>query len=1299
MQQATRVCFYCLHKIWLLLAIGLVLLATLVSVLRLALPYADSYKHHLENLLANQLGTPVQIAEISAGWQKLGPAMVLNQMQLGSPQQGVQLSIEQTRVHFDFWQSLRSLQLRAEHFELRGLRYAIDSSTLLNRPQTNQPLDAVPAINALEQLFFRQLNHFTLLDSELVLTADGSDDIVISVDKLDWRNEGERHQGIGELAVADITGNTLSFIIDLYGPSLDQAFGQIFLESRELDILPWFQQSLPQTGRLDQADINFQAWGRVDKGEIQRFQIELADNSLSWQRQGQAHQLKLGPGQLLWYPTENGWSLYSGPLALSDGQALWPELTVQLHKKSVGWHGQLQQLKLDALAPLSQLLSDEIPQLARLTTTELQGELNQAQWQLQSRDNWQLQGQLTNLSKTSSNELPGLNALDGKFWAASHAAGLTLSGQQSELQWPGMFSAPIPYQQLQLSLLARKNTAGIWQIQLPSLQLDTADFSLTGSMQWSMQQQPELSLFAVLTGARASEVGRYLPLRYLPEKTREYLSNAIIDGQLEQAAVLWQGQPAQYPFADAEGIFQVEAKVNDASFQFNPQWPSLEQLNSRLWFENAAMQISTDSASIAGIPLQGVVKADIANLLDAEYLTIEIDSELQLSEATGLINASPLRDNLGKVLRQLAPTGAAQADIALQLGLRQPAVEASGTITLDKVSLDLTAPQLAIRQLTGEVSFRDSDVNAENLKFNWRELPVTASLDGQQQADYYQFNLAAEASNGSSNVVQALWPDAAALVRGELDWQLALALQLQSDDFSYNSTLSADLTNTALLLPAPYQKATATRAKLNIGAEGNSQQGLLSLNYADQLYFTAELDHTDARVRRANLSLGPENAGINGPHFTIDVDVAHAELLPWQQLLSEQLVNRDQDDSGLMPPLSRVRGRIAKLGLVAGSALTNTVFELEPGQDAWHLRLHGTEIASRWAFSHDWQQQGLRAEIDYLHLPLPGNRQNQAVAQTPSDEAVALATPDEALPQLQASLLTLPPLTVKCNDCSVGNYQFGRLELAASGQDDHWQLSEFNSRYKDNELAVQGNWFPDEQLGVTELSGRFQSPNLGALLNELQLTTGISGSRADMSFKLNWPAAPTQFELAKLNGQLQFNLGEGALTEVSDQGARLFSIFSLDSLVRKLRLDFRDVFSKGFFYNKMSGDLAIHKGVVQTSDTTIDGVPGNLAIQGYADLVNSELDYQMSFSPKVTSSLPVIIAWMVNPATGLAALALDEVFQSAEVISRINFTVTGTFEQPVVTEVNRHSTEVPVPVRIAQPETVIDLEEQQPRGD
>jgi len=94
------------------------------------------------------------------------------------------------------------------------------------------------------------------------------------------------------------------------------------------------------------------------------------------------------------------------------------------------------------------------------------------------------------------------------------------------------------------------------------------------------------------------------------------------------------------------------------------------------------------------------------------------------------------------------------------------------------------------------------------------------------------------------------------------------------------------------------------------------------------------------------------------------------------------------------------------------------------------------------------------------------------------------------------------------------------------------------------------------------------------------------------------------------------------------------------------------------------------------------GVAGDIQMQGYADLAARQLDYQMSFSPKVTSSIPVILAWMVNPVSGVAALALDEVFQSAEVISKINFTVTGDLANPLVTEVKRDSKKVPLPAEL-----------------
>ena len=57
MHKATRLCFYCLHKVWLALAVLLVLLAVLISVLRYSLPYADNYKLQIEQFVSDRYGT------------------------------------------------------------------------------------------------------------------------------------------------------------------------------------------------------------------------------------------------------------------------------------------------------------------------------------------------------------------------------------------------------------------------------------------------------------------------------------------------------------------------------------------------------------------------------------------------------------------------------------------------------------------------------------------------------------------------------------------------------------------------------------------------------------------------------------------------------------------------------------------------------------------------------------------------------------------------------------------------------------------------------------------------------------------------------------------------------------------------------------------------------------------------------------------------------------------------------------------------------------------------------------------
>src|SRR5690606_33267647 len=354
-----RVCFYCLHKCWLLLAVVLVLLAVLISVLRYTLPYADDYKHHIEQLIEDRYGAKVDIGELSAGWQKFGPALLLNDVSLYNADQQLQLSIAETRVRLDFWRSLLSRQLTAQHFELSGLTYYVDAGSLLGG-DAGAKLDTAPVLDALERLFFRQLAYFSVVDSQLVLQNDDDPDLVVNITQLDWVNSGNRHQGFGELSLAGVTANTLSFVLDLHGGTLGEADGQLYLDSERLDVLPWFAKLLPQSRKLQQASINFKAWGSIEQGLLRRIQVELADNSLSWQRDGESHSLRLGQGQLLWQPTASGWQLYSGALTLAAEQQQWQDLHLQLERQDDAWQGGLSNFRLEAATPLANLLADDI---------------------------------------------------------------------------------------------------------------------------------------------------------------------------------------------------------------------------------------------------------------------------------------------------------------------------------------------------------------------------------------------------------------------------------------------------------------------------------------------------------------------------------------------------------------------------------------------------------------------------------------------------------------------------------------------------------------------------------------------------------------------------------------------------------------------------------------------------------------------------------------------------------------------------------------------------------------------------
>ncbi|RQM64880.1 YhdP family protein, partial [Aeromonas enteropelogenes] len=203
--------------------------------------------------------------------------------------------------------------------------------------------------------------------------------------------------------------------------------------------------------------------------------------------------------------------------------------------------------------------------------------------------------------------------------------------------------------------------------------------------------------------------------------------------------------------------------------------------------------------------------------------------------------------------------------------------------------------------------------------------------------------------------------------------------------------------------------------------------------------------------------------------------------------------------------------------------------------------------------------------------------------------------------------------------------------------------------------------------------GKLTSNNSELLVKRLGYTSPISDAPGSLSFDVNWQDAPYRLSLPTLAGSANYQLEGGTLREVSDKGARLLSLLSLDSLIRKLRLDFRDVFDKGFYFESMSASVNIKQGQVSNDDFYMKGAAGNLRGEGVADLVRWRLDYELSFSPNLGGTLPVVAAFSLTPVTGLYVLALSKLLEPVvDVVTRIDFWISGPLDDPKLIEAGRN---------------------------
>ena len=106
--------------------------------------------------------------------------------------------------------------------------------------------------------------------------------------------------------------------------------------------------------------------------------------------------------------------------------------------------------------------------------------------------------------------------------------------------------------------------------------------------------------------------------------------------------------------------------------------------------------------------------------------------------------------------------------------------------------------------------------------------------------------------------------------------------------------------------------------------------------------------------------------------------------------------------------------------------------------------------------------------------------------------------------------------------------------------------------------------------------------------------------------------------------------------------SRLFGAFTFDSLVRRLQLDFSDLYESGFAYDTIGGRLDFNNGIVSNNgDFVIAGPSSRIMIDGEIDLNNETIDADMLVNVPLSQNLSVLAgllgAWPIAVSTFIAS--------------------------------------------------------------
>ena len=888
------------------------------------------------------------------------------------------------------------------------------------------------------------------------------------------------------------------------------------------------------------------------------------------------------------------------------------------------------------------------------------------------------------------NVLPSVTNLTGRLETNEKQGSLILNSPNLELDISGFLVDPKLKLETAKGQIAWQKIKGQWQISGKDVVFSNPDVSasLTANYLFGDPKQTDsLTLNMQFERATLAEAHRYLPVE-MDRDARTYLSKAFAAGEIQQGSLSIKGDPNQIPYsAKFPGEFTLNLPIKNTTFNPVPilpvsqgSWPAFTNISGVVMMKEAALKVQVDKANYQNVLLQSI-QATIADInAPNSALKVTGSASGDLKELLDYIKPTPILQKRPSVAQLLSVSGPADltVDLAIPLsGSKDPDLDIRLTLLGNQIQWSDFPPLVNAK---GSMRIQDDFPVPETI----RAEVLGGNLQVTSQSAKGTEKLLAIAGGINTNELKKYLTDksdsAFFPLLNAMTGRISYDGQVRIDKSDFDSNVRFNLNSFSLHAPEPLKKEinTPLTGRLSLKRNADPKSGGSAISWSGQIgerIFMQGNSATGTPVRQAYSFGLPATLPQNGIAFGIntnelDLDAWYAFLKP--SPTSDTATKKEGEPAssqyadGDVPV--EITAQVKKLTLL-NRLWTDLQLNANQKDAQLQLQITSPQVAGQ----IQWQAKKKMDIAGQLSGKLSALRIPEAIGST---AAINPATKQQE--PLQVSVSELPNINVAVDDFQYGDKSFGKVSLKATRSPTALIINNLQINNPQDAATISGVWRGSDgvQKERTEIDITMAIADLGPIAARWGNPKSIEGGDGNISGKLAWTGSAFQPQLETLNGKINVALEKGRLLKVDNTAAKLFSVLSLQSLLRFATLDLQGslgtVVTQGTAFKTITGDFAVNNGIAKTDNFLLQLDQARVAMVGSIDVPKENQDLRITVFPSIDATSGALAVFAINPIAGLGALIGQYL-----VTNRINkamqsdYLVQGSWTDPEIIPLNQ----------------------------